>query len=448
MVRRPVFGWLGSALSCLLLVSLHAQQDQPEWKAASLASFDDVWQTINEKFYDPTFGGVDWSAVRAELRVKAEAATSPDAVRQVITEMLARMKTSHFTLLPSGGPEAESRAIGPAAVPIEVRVSAETIPGAGPGPFLIVTRVEPGSDAEKAGLRPGQIVRQIDGADVATWITAVTPGGDARARDFEAWRQAMRALHGDDGSVAVLRVGTGGSKTTDVRSPRVIDAGQVVRLGNLPPLLVHVDVHAALTPHKRTVGVIAFNVWLPQIDQPVADAVDKYRGADGLVIDLRGNPGGVAAMIQGLAGHLMTDGTAVVGRMHTRDGDLVFHPNPRLSTTDGRGVTPYSGPVAVLVDELTGSASECFAGGLQSLGRVRVFGRQTMGAALPASTKRLPNGDVLMFVVGDFVTSTGRRVEGAGVMPDQSVRLTVESLRAGHDPDLEAALAWFDRVKR
>jgi hypothetical protein len=130
--------------------------------------------------------------------------------------------------------------------------------------------------------------------------------------------------------------------------------------------------------------------------------------------------------------------------MQTRQAQLAFRANPQLSTPDGRRVSPYSGPLAILVDELTASASETFAGGMQSLGRARVFGAQTMGQALPASTRRLSNGDVLMHAVGDFVTSTGRSVEGEGVLPDEPVSIGREALAAGRDPVLEAALAWID----
>jgi carboxyl-terminal processing protease len=108
-------------------------------------------------------------------------------------------------------------------------------------------------------------------------------------------------------------------------------------------------------------------------------------------------------------------------------------------------VEPFAGPVAVLVDGLTGSTSECFAGGLQSLGRVRVVGTTTMGQALPASTKTLSNGDVLMYAIGDFVTSTGVRLEGRGVVPDEIVSLEPAALAAGHDA-MAAALAWLDRA--
>jgi carboxyl-terminal processing protease len=176
--------------------------------------------------------------------------------------------------------------------------------------------------------------------------------------------------------------------------------------------------------------------------------MDQFRGADGIVIDLRGNPGGLAAMIMGLAGHFVSD-RAVLGVMKTKDAEpLRFTVNPRLVNAAGVRVDPFKGPVAILVDGMTGSASECFAGGLQSLGRVRVFGQTSMGQALPALFDRLPNGDVFIHAWGDFVTGTGVRIEGRGVVPDEPVDLTREDLLAGRDAPLDAALAWIDRSAR
>jgi carboxyl-terminal processing protease len=119
--------------------------------------------------------------------------------------------------------------------------------------------------------------------------------------------------------------------------------------------------------------------------------------------------------------------------------------NPRLVNAAGERVTPFGGPVAILVDSLTGSASECFAGGMQSIGRARVFGQRSMGQALPALFDRLPNGDTLIHAYGDFVTANGTRLEGRGVVPDEEVPLTREDLLAGRDAALERALHWIDR---
>jgi carboxyl-terminal processing protease len=259
---------------------------------------------------------------------------------------------------------------------------------------------------------------------------------------FDLWRRSRRLLTGADGSIATIVVRDGSALRT-LRVPRVREGGETVTLGHLGALQVRTDVKEMTTPAGRRVGVIGFNVWMAAIDAPFADAIDRFRDAPGLVVDLRGNPGGLAAMMSGIAGHFL-DEPALLGRMQTRQAQLEFRANPRLATADGRRVRPYSGRLALLVDELTGSTSECFAGGLQDLGRARVFGRQTMGEALPALTKRLPSGDVLMYVIGNFVTAAGRSIEGVGVVPDQAVPLSVPGLSGGRDDTLNAALRWLD----
>ena len=67
-----------------------------------------------------------------------------------------------------------------------------------------------------------------------------------------------------------------------------------------------------------------------------------------------------------------------------------------------------------------------------------------MGAALPSQFDKLPNGDVFIHATADFVTADGTRLEGRGVIPDETVALKREDLLAGHDTALEAALAWID----
>jgi carboxyl-terminal processing protease len=182
---------------------------------------------------------------------------------------------------------------------------------------------------------------------------------------------------------------------------------------------------------------------MPSVDGLVQQAVDRFRDAKGIVVDLRGNPGGLAAMIMGISGHFMTE-RKPLGTMKSREAELRFVANPRLVSATGQRVEPYGGPLAILVDSMTGSASECFAGGLQSLGRARVFGQTSMGQALPAFFDKLPNGDVLIHATGDFVTADGTRLEGRGVIPDRMVPIVREELLAGRDGTLEAALAWVD----
>jgi carboxyl-terminal processing protease len=97
------------------------------------------------------------------------------------------------------------------------------------------------------------------------------------------------------------------------------------------------------------------------------------------------------------------------------------------------------------VDGLSASTSEIFAGGLQDLGRARVFGTPTAGAALPSVIEKLPNGDGFQYAIANYTSEGGKVLEGRGVIPDVVVAPTREALLAGHDPVLEAALSWCNR---
>lgn len=403
------------------------------WRKEALASFDEAWTTINDTFHDPAFGGLDWRGIRDELRPLVESASSPQDARKPIVEMLARLKRSHFELLSAAMEADDPGPYGDGTLGVDVRVLDEDV---------VITRVPPGSKASQAGLSPGQILLAVDSRQASAWWTKARSASDPRARAFDVWARAQRDQRGAPGSRAAVRVrDASGERVLQVE--RVVEPGDRVVLGDLPPLMTSMTSQSVETPSGRSVGVIGFNVWMTSVNDPIARAVDRFRSAKGIVIDLRGNTGGLAVMITGVAGHLFKT-PELLGRMKTRTSDLEFRANPRLVTPEGERVEPYAGPVAILVDELTASASECFAGGLQSLGRARIFGRQTMGQVLPALTRRLANGDLLMYAIGDFVTSNGRRLEGEGVRPDVTIPLSLAELRTGKDATLEAALRWLD----
>jgi carboxyl-terminal processing protease len=104
----------------------------------------------------------------------------------------------------------------------------------------------------------------------------------------------------------------------------------------------------------------------------------------------------------------------------------------------------YPGPLAILVDGLSLSTSEVMAGGMQDIGRARVFGTRTGGAALPSLIERLPNGDGFQFAVANYISASGRVLEGQGVIPDEEVSLDRATLLAGKDPVIEAAVRWIE----
>ena len=309
---------------------------------------------------------------------------------------------------------------------------------------MLVTEVEPGSGAATAGIRPGWRLTAIGDKPVSDMLKGLDETPDDRIRGLEAWRALHGRLRGPEGAELDARVRRRRATPPSGRpSPAGNSRGRPVTVGGLPTMFVEVTNQARQTPGGRPVGVIGFNVWMTAVDRPFQLAVDEHRAAGGIVIDLRGNPGGLAGMMMGIAGHFVAEPKSL-GVMKSRDNELKFPVNPRLVNAEGKRVATYDGPVAILVDSLSASASECFTGGMQSLRRVRVFGERTMGAALPSQFDKLPNGDLFIHATADFVTGDGTRLEGRGVIPDEIVPLTRAALLGGRDPVLEAALRWVD----
>ena len=400
-----------------------------------VATFDAAWRIVRDTHFDPAFDGVDWDAVRRELRPRAEAARDVETLRKVIGEMLGRLGASHFVLLPGGAAPGTSGTDGSAGPWLDVRWT---------GDALLVVEVQPDGPAARAGVRPGWLLRRIDGEPVEAFASPLAATLPPRLARVEIWRAVADRLAGPPGSRVelVFEDEDGTSRAVALERRRL--PGEPAKIGSLPAIALRTERRWLTTDGGRRVGYLRFNAWMPAVDRFVTTAVAEFREADALVLDLRGNTGGLAAMLMGVAGHFL-DSRISLGTMRTREGVLQFVANPRRAAADGSRVEPYGGPLAILVDALTGSASECFAGGMQAIGRARIFGERSMGQALPALFDRLPNGDVLIHAYGDFTTPKGTRLEGEGVVPDEVVPSGRAELIAGRDAVLEAALRWVDR---
>jgi carboxyl-terminal processing protease len=420
--------WFASVLLAGAIASPSA--DVPR----GLETFDAVWTIVRDTHFDATFNGVDWDAARAEFRPRAAAATTPAELRSVIHTMLAKLGQSHFSVIPASAAAGDEGAVGAATAGFDVRIVDDDV---------LVSRVDPGGPAARAGIQTGWRLTTIDEHRVAEIFNRLRDMPDPRVRDLEAWRVLQGRLRGSEGSSVTLTFEDGAGTAVTRGITRTEPRGMAVTVGSLPTMYVQVTSEKRNTPAGRAAGVIGFNVWMATVDRPFQLAVDEHRTAAGIVIDLRGNPGGLAAMMMGIAGHFVPDRESL-GVMKSRDNELKFTVNPRLVNASGQRVETYSGPVAILVDGLSASASECFTGGMQSLRRVRVFGERTMGAALPSQFDKLPNGDVFIHATADFVTGDGTRLEGRGVIPDEPTPLKRADLLAGKDAPLDAALAWID----
>lgn len=425
-----------TALFLVLSAAVMAQQPVaavqatvPDPASVRLETFEKVWSTVNEKHYDPTFGGVDWKAVHETYLPKASAAKSDEELNVVLRRMLGELKLSHFGVFST---EVASKTAGNAGVGVELKWI---------GGEPVISRVDAGSTAEVAGLKPGFVIRSIGGKPVTELLKPLETSLAERSlsdriKMLYRERTVEALMTGPADSKVSLEVLNAADKPQIFEVARKPFAGEMSQpLGNFPAQPVVFE--SKLLPGN--IGYIRFNMWvIPQMAK-IRAAIREFAGARGIIFDLRGNPGGVGGMAPGIAGLLM-DKQASLGSMRARQGTTNFIVYPQDA--------PFLGPVVILTDHGTGSTSEVFAAGMQDTGRAVTIGETSAGAVLPSVFEKLPTGSIFQYAISDYRSPKDVLVEGRGVPADVVVQQTRESLLAGHDAQLDAAVKYISNYSR
>jgi carboxyl-terminal processing protease len=409
-------------LPALLWLGLLSGAAQAQGAEKRLAVFEDVWRTINERYYDPQFNGVDWAAQRETFRDKAAAARDSAELYAVLRRMVGLLRDSHTRLF-----NAEEKSDWRKPRYLTVGVTVREIEG-----LAVVAAIEKGTEAERAGLAAGDVVLSVDGKPALELfnakLAALTGSTPAVAR-----MKAMAAIFdGAEGAPARVEWRDRQDKTRSAALPRF-------RRELTPTLRIK---------REAGVAVVSFEIFTADLALAFNRAWrNELRGIRGLVIDLRQNGGGDANAMAEIASSLLPAGLPL-GVFTNRKGKAVFEPYTRGAMTWASDSIPrFEGPVALLTATRTASASEVFAGSLREAGRVRVVGESTCGCVLAINRHSLPDGGLLDLSVMDYRTAKGTRLEAKGVAPDEPVTPTRRDLLAGRDPALERALAFIAQEK-
>jgi len=330
----------------------------PTPASAELGLFQEAWDTIHTQYVG-----------RATLDDKALVYAAINGLTQAVGD------TGHTSFMTPEQRAARADALSGSYVGIGVRVDTAT------DGLPTVVSVFPNSPAAKAGIKAGDEIVSVDGTPTA-------------ARTLDDVAGTIRGKSGTTVTVVVKADGTGPERTYTITRADVA----------LQP------VSWTLVPGTRTALL-----YLDSFSSGSADAVVsalkeiKSAGADRLILDLRGNPGGYVNEAIGVASQFLSGGVVYTER------DANGKVTPQNVTSGGVALDI---PMVVLVDANTASAAEIVSGALQDAGRAQVIGAKTYGTGTVLGEFDLSDGSALRIGTVEWLTPKGRQIWHNGITPD------------------------------
>jgi len=418
-------------------------------------TFNFVWQTIKSNYFDQTFSGLDWDKIRKEFEPRVLKTASDSQLHDILQEMINRLDRSHFAVIPPEVYQAIKRAKAEAKAkdekqtavsenenPEEETVEEDLISEDYTARFgigidlrlidnrFVITRIEKNSAAETAGLKTGYAIEKVNNVSLAELLKQIEIYY-ANIRNVKRHLPAQiidSMLNGEKESYVILTVSGEIEPPAEIKVQREKLKGEAVSLGkNYPEQFLRFETASI----NDEVGFIKFNLFALPVVEKFCSALTQLKDKKAIVIDLRGNGGGILGSLVGHGG-MLTKKSIDLGTSIYKVGSENMSALSKAKN--------YKGRLVFLVDNQTVSAAEIFSAALQENNRALIVGEKTAGEALPSVSVQLPTGAVMLYPIANFKTHNGNFLEGKGVEPNYIVALDRKSLLAGEDKQLETAL--------
>lgn len=266
---------------------------------------------------------------------------------------------------------------------------------------LVIIAPQEGSPAKQAGIQAGDIIVTIDGKAVSELSE----------------EEAVQALRGERGSNVQLTIQRGTQRLEFTVTRQAI---------TIP------SVRWSIT--NQNIGVMTITTFDSNTARLAREAAQEFRSknVNGIVLDMRDNPGGAVTAAQAVVNLWVPKGKLV---MTEKRGNTVL----RIYKTETEPVVDTVKTV-ILQNGGSASASEVVAGALREYGKASVMGTQSFGKGSVQEVRLLSNGGSLIFTVSRWFTPKGNSIDGIGIAPDTVVERGTADATNGHDSQLNAAL--------
>jgi len=397
----------------------------------NLEILNTVWETINTEYFDSTFGGLDWQKEYEYYKPIIEACKSNDSLYYHLNKMLFKLDVSHLGVVS----QEEVNRVGPpqlfldGTLGLDVRFLNEK---------AIIISVAENSSAEEEGLKRGYEVLEINKKSILQIVTErksePTPPFNERNLKSMITQDFIRGLYGiPNEKVSLVYLDEKNIK----HHVELTLKEQTIRKASILPNLPEIYARVNGKIFNNKIGYIRFDVFHPVILDAIVNLITKYNNLSSLILDIRGNPGGEFRTRKTIAEQFVTERT-LFWRYHHRNEIREVFLDPVQQ--------PYEGKVVILIDEMSGSSSEEFSGGMKAFGRATVIGQRTVGKVLTMEVVSLPEGALFIYPNSQTRTAKNEILEGVGVIPDVIVELTKETLLKDRDIQLETAIEYLMKI--
>ena len=387
-----------------------------------------IWETMNSQYFESTFGGLDWRREYERYLPIVEACQTNDSLYYHLNKMLFKLGVSHLGV---ASPEEVNEIADPQLLldgyaGLDVRLL---------NGKAIITKVFPVSSAHEMNLKLGFEITAVNHKSIedisAKRKSEPTPPFNDRNLALMITSDIVRELYGTPGNTIDLEYLDAKNDTHSITlqlRERHLKKALVVR--NMPAIYASVESRVI----DDRIGYIRFDVFHPAIADSVLQLIGRYRHLPGMILDIRGNPGGEFGTRKAIAEQFVGERTLFWKYLSRGGVEEVYLTPAQL---------PYTGELVILVDEMSCSSSEEFSGGMKAIGRGIIIGNQTSGKVLTMKVVPLPEGALFVYPNRKTMTSRNEFLEGIGVIPDIAVELTREAILEGRDPQLERALQYL-----